>query len=156
MSIGHNSKSYQWISKASWEIFLLYYLSSNIWLEKVWQSIALNTRIIFHQFFKREEQNFVAHNEIDNMALIMPSQAVRLAKTSSSASSSSGSEERKQRPSGKKRDKKRLEPHNSLNVACLKRLVPVGLGFFSGREQELLQQAKQRLLQVRHDHDFIL
>ncbi|KAK3736855.1 hypothetical protein RRG08_000604 [Elysia crispata] len=104
-------------------------------------------------FFKREEQNFVAHNEIDNMALIMPSQAVRLAKTSSSASSSSGSEERKQRPSGKKRDKKRLEPHNSLNVACLKRLVPVGLGFFSGREQELLQQAKQRLLQKDAEAD---
>ena len=39
--------------------------------------------------------------------------------------------------------------HFSLNVACLKRLVPVGLGFFSGREQELLQQAKQKLLQVR-------
>jgi hypothetical protein len=25
------------------------------------------------QFFRREEQNFIAQNEIDNMALIMPS-----------------------------------------------------------------------------------
>ncbi|GFO35387.1 ryanodine receptor [Plakobranchus ocellatus] len=105
-------------------------------------------------FFKREEQNFVAHNEIDNMALIMPSQAARLAKKSTTtSSSSSSSEQTKQRPSGKKRDKKRLEPHNSLNVACLKRLVPVGLGFFSGREQELLQQAKQRLLQKDAEAD---
>jgi hypothetical protein len=49
---------------------------------------------------------------------------------------------------GKKREKKRLEPHNSLNVACLKRLLPIGLSFFSGREQELLQMVKQKLIGV--------
>ena len=82
------------------------------------------------------------------MALIMPSQATRL----SVAKVESDSQEKDaagKRPGGKRREKKsRLEAHNSLNVACLKRLVPVGLGFFSGREQELLQQAKQKLLQV--------
>ena len=49
---------------------------------------------------------------------------------------------------GKRKEKKRLEPHNSLNVACLKRLLPIGLGFFSGREQELLQHAKHKLMKV--------
>lgn len=91
----------------------------------------------------------MAHNEIDNMALIMPSQAIRLAVTKKVEPSSSDTSSTSKRPAGiKRREKKRLEPHNSLNVACLKRLVPVGLGFFSGREQELLQHAKQRLLQV--------
>ena len=41
-----------------------------------------------------------------------------------------------------------LEPHNSMNVACLKRLLPIGLGFFSGWEQELLQHAKHKLMKV--------
>ncbi|XP_025103910.1 ryanodine receptor-like isoform X4 [Pomacea canaliculata] len=101
-------------------------------------------------FFKREEQNFVSHNEIDNMALIMPSQASRLSigKVSESQESTAS-----KRTGGRRREKKRLEPHNSLNVACLKRLVPVGLGFFSGREQELLQQAKQKLLQKDPEGD---
>ena len=91
----------------------------------------------------------MAHNEIDNMALIMPSQATRL--SIAKVESDSQEKEAGKRPGGRRKDKKcRLEAHNSLNVACLKRLVPVGLGFFSGREQELLQQAKQKLLQVRN------
>ncbi|XP_070180339.1 ryanodine receptor-like isoform X4 [Littorina saxatilis] len=100
--------------------------------------------------FKREEQNFVSHNEIDNMALIMPSQATRLSMTKLD----DDDKDMGKRPGGKRKDKKsRLEAHNSLNVACLKRLVPVGLGFFSGREQELLQQAKQKLLQKDPEGD---
>lgn len=87
-------------------------------------------------------------NEIDNMALIMPSQS----KTSSSPQNVMNpvlSAENGKR-TGRKREKKRLEPHNSLNVACLKRLLPIGLSFFSGREQELLQQVKQKLIEVIH------
>ncbi|ESO90186.1 hypothetical protein LOTGIDRAFT_123762 [Lottia gigantea] len=95
--------------------------------------------------FKREEQNFVALNEIDNMALIMPSQAKHL--SVAKVDTSEESPTTKMKPGQKRQGKKRLEPHNSLNVACLKRLVPIGLSFFSGREQELLQQAKQKLLQ---------
>ncbi|XP_052768471.1 ryanodine receptor 2-like isoform X9 [Mya arenaria] len=89
--------------------------------------------------YKREEQNFVLSNEIDNMALIMPSQTKPVV-----AQMDPGMESKK--PTGKKREKKRLEPHNSLNVACLKRLLPIGLSFFSGREQELLQTVKQKLI----------
>ena len=33
-------------------------------------------------------------------------------------------------------------------VACLKRLLPVGLNLFAGREQEMVQHAKDRYLKV--------
>jgi len=33
-------------------------------------------------------------------------------------------------------------------VACLKRLLPVGLNLFAGREQELVQHCKDRYLKV--------
>lgn len=36
----------------------------------------------------------------------------------------------------------------SLMVACLKRLLPVGLNLFAGREQELVQHCKDRYLKV--------
>ncbi|XP_053408017.1 ryanodine receptor-like isoform X6 [Mercenaria mercenaria] len=96
--------------------------------------------------YKREEQNFVLSNEIDNMALIMPSQTkpVNVALIDPATETKA--------PTGKKREKRRLEPHNSLNVACLKRLLPIGLSFFSGREQELLQMVKQKLI-TDHDAD---
>ncbi|KAJ8309071.1 hypothetical protein KUTeg_013945 [Tegillarca granosa] len=100
--------------------------------------------------FKREEQNFVMANEIDNMALIMPSQSKPVSISKSQAPAEGGA---KRSIGGKKREKKRLEPHNSLNVACLKRLLPIGLSFFSGREQELLQQVKQKLLERDTDGD---
>lgn len=90
-------------------------------------------------------------NEIDNMALIMPSQSKPVSLSKSQAPVDGGA---KRSTGGKKREKKRLEPHNSLNVACLKRLLPIGLSFFSGREQELLQQVKQKLLEVIY-HLFI-
>jgi hypothetical protein len=37
---------------------------------------------------------------------------------------------------------------SSLIVAALKRLLPVGLNLFAGREQELVQHCKDRFLQV--------
>ncbi|KAL4238125.1 Ryanodine receptor 2 [Mactra antiquata] len=92
--------------------------------------------------YKREEQNFVLSNEIDNMALIMPSQSKPVNVTAIDP----GMEAKKATAGGKRREKKRLEPHNSLNVACLKRLLPIGLSFFSGREQEMLQTVKQKLI----------
>lgn len=41
-----------------------------------------------------------------------------------------------------------MEPTTSFNVACLKRLLPLGLNMFAGQEQELVQQCKQRLIDV--------
>jgi ryanodine receptor 2 len=36
-------------------------------------------------------------------------------------------------------------------VACLKRLLPVGLNLFAGREQELVQHAKEKFLKRKQD-----
>jgi len=49
---------------------------------------------------------------------------------------------------GKKRSPKKMEMTASLNVACLKRLLPIGLNMFGGREQDLIQQSKQMLIDV--------
>ena len=118
------------------------------------------------QLFKKEEQNFVFANEIDNMALIMPSQDKKTAGEQSDAAA--------RKPKGKTR----MGITQSLNVACLRRsvsscaarsllksasmimiitssvhvccrLLPIGLNMFGGREQELVQKAKQRLIEVR-------
>lgn len=37
-------------------------------------------------------------------------------------------------------------------VACLKRLLPVGLNLFAGREQELVQHCKDRFLKVINNY----
>lgn len=51
-----------------------------------------------------------------------------------------------------KRKKRRLdkEKFTSLSVACVKRLLPVGMNTFGGREQELVQLAKHKMIEVRH------
>lgn len=48
----------------------------------------------------------------------------------------------------KRRDKKGGETaqQQSLVVVCLKRLLPVGLNLFTGREQEIVQKVKERML----------
>ena len=76
----------------------------------------------------------MTQNEIDNMAFIMPSSSKGMA-----------NEKRK------KQRIKKLENYTSLNVAALKRLLPIGLNLFGGREQELVQQAKQKFIQVRQN-----
>ena len=63
------------------------------------------------QLFKKEEQNFVFANEIDNMALIMPSQDKKTAGEQSDAAA--------RKPKGKTR----MGITQSLNVACLRRSV---------------------------------
>lgn len=41
----------------------------------------------------------------------------------------------------------RREKHaNSIVIACLKRLLPVGLNVFGGRELDIVQQSKERFL----------
>ena len=95
------------------------------------------------QLFKKEEQNFVFANEIDNMALIMPSQDKHAAVASPIQGKSEG------KGKGRKRSPKKMEMTASLNVACLKRLLPIGLNMFGGREQELIQQAKLIFIDVR-------
>ena len=50
-----------------------------------------------------------------------------------------------------KRKKRRLdkEKFTSLSVASIKRLLPVGMNTFGGREQELVQLAKHKMIEVK-------
>lgn len=99
------------------------------------------------QYFLKEEQNFISANEIDNMALIMPTATRRTAAVSGDAPAAGGKVKKKKRSRDKKRDKDK-EIQSSLMVACLKRLLPVGLNLFAGKEQELVQHCKDRYLKV--------
>jgi hypothetical protein len=52
---------------------------------------------------------------------------------------------------GKQKRKKRRvdkEKFTSLSVACIKRLLPIGMNTFGGREQELVQLAKHKMIEV--------
>lgn len=40
-------------------------------------------------------------------------------------------------------------------VACLKRLLPVGLNLFAGREQELVQHCKDRFLKKMPEYEIV-
>lgn len=99
------------------------------------------------QYFLKEEQNFISANEIDNMALIMPTATRRGANVNEGGPVTGGKVKKKKKNRDKKRDKSK-EVQASLMVACLKRLLPVGLNLFAGREQELVQHCKDRYLKV--------
>uniref|UniRef100_A0A0K8TI63 Ryanodine receptor 44F n=1 Tax=Lygus hesperus TaxID=30085 RepID=A0A0K8TI63_LYGHE len=109
------------------------------------------------QYFLKEEQNFISANEIDNMTLIMPA-ATRRAAVVPDAAAAAGSGGSKSKKKKKNRDKKRdknKELQASLMVACLKRLLPVGLNLFAGREQELVQHCKDQYLKKMLETDIL-
>ncbi|KAL1124812.1 hypothetical protein AAG570_001433 [Ranatra chinensis] len=106
------------------------------------------------QYFLREEQNFISANEIDNMALIMPTATRRSAVISDGGAPAGGRGKKKKKHRDKKRDRDK-EVQASLMVACLKRLLPVGLNLFAGREQELVQHCKDRYLKKMPEYDII-
>uniref|UniRef100_A0A4D5R9V0 Ryanodine receptor 44F n=1 Tax=Scolopendra viridis TaxID=118503 RepID=A0A4D5R9V0_SCOVI len=101
------------------------------------------------QYFRREETNFISQHEIDNMTLIMPSSSRRMTAIPETTVQTT-STKKKKRDRDKKRDKDK-EIAASLMVACLKRLLPVGLNLFAGREQELVQHAKEKFLKREAD-----
>ncbi|XP_071050495.1 ryanodine receptor isoform X2 [Onthophagus taurus] len=105
------------------------------------------------QYFLREEQNFISANEIDNMVLIMPT-ATRRTVVTDSSTPAGGKAKKKKKNREKKRDKDK-EIQASLMVACLKRLLPVGLNLFAGREQELVQHCKDRFLKKMPEYEII-
>ncbi|XP_055693636.1 ryanodine receptor [Lutzomyia longipalpis] len=106
------------------------------------------------QYFLKEEQNFISANEIDNMALIMPTATRRTQVISEGQQNTGGKIKKKKKDRSKKRDKDK-EVQASLMVACLKRLLPVGLNLFAGREQELVQHCKDRYLKKMQEYDVI-
>lgn len=116
------------------------------------------------QYMRKEEANFISANEIDNMALIMPSlgRPGRLVITKSDRighfgaggtdGGVGGSGQKKKKKRDGKRDKDK-ELAASLMVSGLKKLLPVGLNLFAGREQELVQYAKEKLLKREGETD---
>lgn len=82
------------------------------------------------------------------MTLIMPTASRRTAAVVEGQQPSGGKIKKKKKNRDKKRDKDK-EIQASLMVACLKRLLPVGLNLFAGREQELVQHCKDRYLKVK-------
>ncbi|XP_061561261.1 ryanodine receptor 2 isoform X2 [Phycodurus eques] len=87
--------------------------------------------------FKREEQNFVVQNEINNMSFLISDSKCKMSKGIGSFQ-----ERKKLRRKG---DQYSLQ--TSLIVATLKRLLPVGLNICVPGEKELIALAKNRFSQ---------
>ncbi|XP_064176615.1 ryanodine receptor 2 isoform X2 [Anguilla rostrata] len=87
--------------------------------------------------FKREEQNFVVQNEINNMSFLITDTKSKMSKGAMS------DQERKKM----KRKGDRYSMQTSLIVAALKRLLPVGLNICAPGDQELIALAKNRFTQ---------
>ncbi|XP_050977785.1 ryanodine receptor 1 isoform X2 [Labeo rohita] len=84
--------------------------------------------------FKREEQNFVVINEINNMSFLT-------ADSKSKMSKAGGSDVERTK---KKRRGDRYSVQTSLIVAALKKMLPIGLNMCSPADQELINLAKTR------------
>uniref|UniRef100_A0A8D0GF69 Ryanodine receptor 1 n=1 Tax=Sphenodon punctatus TaxID=8508 RepID=A0A8D0GF69_SPHPU len=84
--------------------------------------------------FKREEQNFVVQNEINNMSFLTADSKSKMSKSGSSD----------QERTKKKRRGDRYSVQTSLIVATLKKMLPIGLNMCSPTDQELINLAKIR------------
>uniref|UniRef100_A0AC34QR18 Ryanodine receptor n=1 Tax=Panagrolaimus sp. JU765 TaxID=591449 RepID=A0AC34QR18_9BILA len=111
------------------------------WLKSpTWESDGVyeNVAVIFKiwslsQHFKREELNYMAQFEED---LVAGGGEMKTGKAAIA-------ERKKKRREGQaKKDKH----SNSIVIACLKRLLPVGLNVFGGRELDIVQQCKEKFL----------
>ncbi|XP_053908876.1 ryanodine receptor 1 isoform X1 [Cuculus canorus] len=89
--------------------------------------------------FKREEQNFVVQNEINNMSFLTADSKSKMAKSGDGQGGGSEQERTK-----KKRRGDRYSVHTSLIVATLKKMLPIGLNMCSPTDQELIALAKGR------------
>ncbi len=134
-------------------------LHKNFWLknpdensEKLYYTVADVFNIwLKSKMFKREEENFVSANDIDNMILIMPNKvANNLSNPNDPESAGSMQSRSNERKNGKKRKKNPTsKKFTSLIVASLKRLIQMGINLFEGKEQELIQMAKQKFIDIK-------
>uniref|UniRef100_A0A8C4QC96 Ryanodine receptor 2b (cardiac) n=1 Tax=Eptatretus burgeri TaxID=7764 RepID=A0A8C4QC96_EPTBU len=83
--------------------------------------------------FKREEQNFVICNEINNMNFLVSHNLSKMSKAGSDG------ERKKQKKRGDK-----YSVQTSLLVMALKRMLPIGLNICAPGDQELISLAKNR------------
>ncbi|KAK6101668.1 RIH domain family protein [Brugia pahangi] len=113
----------QWLKSPSWET------------DGVYENVAIIFKIwSLSQHFKREELNFMAQYEDESVA-----GGTGEMKTGKAAIA----ERKKKRREGQMRKDKHA---GSIVIACLKRLLPVGLNVFGGRELDIVQQAKEKFL----------
>ncbi|PIC27807.1 hypothetical protein B9Z55_019948 [Caenorhabditis nigoni] len=114
----------QWLKSPTWET------------DGVYENVAVIFRIWSQsQHFKREELNYVAQFEED--AAAMGGGDMKTGKAAIA-------ERKKKRREGQiKKDKHAA----SIVIACLKRLLPVGLNVFGGRELDIVQQSKEKFIQ---------
>ncbi|VDM52160.1 unnamed protein product [Angiostrongylus costaricensis] len=123
----------QWLKTPSWET------------DGVYENVAVIFRIWSQsQHFKREELNYIAQFEED--AAMFGGGEMKTGKAAIA-------ERKKKRREGQVKKDKHA---NSIVIACLKRLLPVGLNVFGGRlvdnffpflELDIVQQSKERFLQ---------
>uniref|UniRef100_A0AAR2LK81 Ryanodine receptor 3 n=1 Tax=Pygocentrus nattereri TaxID=42514 RepID=A0AAR2LK81_PYGNA len=88
--------------------------------------------------FKREEQNFVVQNEINNLAFLTGDSKTKMSKVRLQK----GGQDQERR--GKKRKRELYSVQTSLIVAAHKKLLPIGLNMCSPGDQELISLAKIR------------
>ncbi|XP_053330601.1 ryanodine receptor 3 [Spea bombifrons] len=89
--------------------------------------------------FKREEQNFVIQNEINNLAFLTGNNKSKMSKPIQVKSGGQDQE--------RKRTKRRGDLYSiqtSLIVAALKKMLPIGLNMCTPGDQELISLAKSR------------
>uniref|UniRef100_W5N4D0 Ryanodine receptor 3 n=1 Tax=Lepisosteus oculatus TaxID=7918 RepID=W5N4D0_LEPOC len=89
--------------------------------------------------FKREEQNFVVQNEINNLSFLTGENKTKMSK---SMHLKTGGQDQE-----RKRTKRRGEFYSiqtSLIVAALKKMLPIGLNMCTPGDQELISLAKYR------------
>ncbi|XP_051500982.1 ryanodine receptor 3 [Myxocyprinus asiaticus] len=84
--------------------------------------------------FKREEQNFVVQNEINNLAFLTGDSKTKMSK--------SGGQDQERR--GKRRKGELYSVQTSLIVAAHKKMLPIGLNMCTPGDQELISLAKIR------------
>uniref|UniRef100_A0A672SAJ0 Ryanodine receptor 3 n=1 Tax=Sinocyclocheilus grahami TaxID=75366 RepID=A0A672SAJ0_SINGR len=84
--------------------------------------------------FKREEQNFVVQNEINNLAFLTVDSKTKMSK--------SGGQDQERR--GKRRRGELYSIQTSLIIAAHKKMLPIGLNMCTPGDQELISLAKIR------------
>ncbi|XP_015229203.1 PREDICTED: ryanodine receptor 3 isoform X4 [Cyprinodon variegatus] len=98
--------------------------------------------------FKREEQNFVVQNEINNLSFLTGDNKTKMSK---SFKEKSGGQDQERRH--KKRRGEFYSIQTSLIVAALKKMLPIGLNMCTPGDQELISLAKTRYLMRDTDEE---
>jgi len=127
--------------------------------EKLYNNVAEVFNLwLKSKIFQKEERTFVSQNEIDNMLLIMPSSSNNMISSEMSGQPPADAAAGKGK---KRRGKGGVKKFTSLIVASLRRLIQIGINFFGGSEQELIQMAKHKFIQITYasnskSSDFLL